>query len=375
MLTKKVGRSVRRALQRAGKCLDELDPEPDPLASDDPTLAALYGSSVVGRIATGARAGRRVEQLGDRVTVDDVEQITSRRCAQVQGFSLHADVDVPARDRKRLERLSRYIARPPLANERLHRRSDGKLVYLFRKPWRDGTRGVVFTSAELIEKLIALIPPPQANLLRYHGVLAPGSRLRNLVVGDRRHPTDAGPRLGSRCGGTSGSVPLSVPRGCMDETSSFVRGVSGLSEHSICGPVEVVQRADPEGLKAPTSAHVRDTADSVDDGSIAAALSREPLTSSGVGLGFQSETWMPVRRRMSWADLMKRVFELDVLECPACHGPMKIIAEITEPKVIKRFLAAMDLPTEMPEVSAARPPPQLEFGWPEDTEIPMRAYD
>jgi len=185
VLTKKVGRSVRRALQRARKCIDELDPEPDSLATDDPTLAALYGSSVVGRIATGARAGRQVERVGDRVTVDDAEQITSRRCARVQGFSLHADVAVPARDRKRLERLSRYIARPPLANERLHRRSDGKLVYLFRNPWRDGTRGVVFKPAELIEKLIALIPPPQANLLRYHGVLAPGARLRSLVVADR----------------------------------------------------------------------------------------------------------------------------------------------------------------------------------------------
>lgn len=33
--------------------------------------------------------------MGDRVTVDDTEQLTSRRCARVQRFSLHADV--PAR--------------------------------------------------------------------------------------------------------------------------------------------------------------------------------------------------------------------------------------------------------------------------------------
>jgi len=59
---------------------------------------------------------------------------------------------------------------------------------------------------------------------------------------------------------------------------------------------------------------------------------------------------------MSWAELMKRVFDLDVLQCPVCRGPMKVIAEITEPKVIKQFLAAMDLPTEMPEVDRARPP-------------------
>ncbi len=134
-LTKKVGRRVRRALARAGKYLDELDPEPDSLATDDPTLASLYGSSVVGRVATGARAGREVERVGDRVAVDDAEQVTSSRCARVQGFSLHADVAVPAHDHKRLERLARTIARPPLANERLARRSGGTLVYLFRTPW------------------------------------------------------------------------------------------------------------------------------------------------------------------------------------------------------------------------------------------------
>jgi hypothetical protein len=35
------------------------------------------------------------------------------------GMSLHAAVAVPARDRQRLERLCRYLARPPLANGRL----------------------------------------------------------------------------------------------------------------------------------------------------------------------------------------------------------------------------------------------------------------
>ncbi len=35
---------------------------------------------------------------------------------------------------------------------------------------------------------------------------------------------------------------------------------------------------------------------------------------------------------MTWAELMKRVFDLAVLKCPVCRGPMKIIAEITEPR-------------------------------------------
>lgn len=99
--------------------------------------------------------------------MDDAEQLTSHRCARIQGFLLHANVAVPARERKRLDQLLRYIARPPVATEFLHRRHDGKLLYLF-KPWRDGTRGVVLTPSELIEKLVALIPPPQPNVLRYH---------------------------------------------------------------------------------------------------------------------------------------------------------------------------------------------------------------
>lgn len=59
------------------------------------------------------------------------------------------------------------------------------------------------------------------------------------------------------------------------------------------------------------------------------------------------------RSRLSWAELMRRVFALDVLECPVCRGPMKIIADITQPKIIERFLAALDLPAEHPEIERA----------------------
>lgn len=71
---------------------------------------------------------------------------------------------------------------------------------------------------------------------------------------------------------------------------------------------------------------------------------------------------------------MKRVFELDVLECSVCRGPMKSIAEITQRDVIRRFLAALDLPTEAPRVERARRPPQLDIGW-EDGPIEPTADD
>ena len=47
------------------------------------------------------------------------------RLGNLQGFSLHADVAVPARRRDQLEKLCRYIVRPPLALERLTESTEG----------------------------------------------------------------------------------------------------------------------------------------------------------------------------------------------------------------------------------------------------------
>ena len=38
--------------------------------------------------------------------------------------------------------------------------------------------------------------------------------------------------------------------------------------------------------------------------------------------------------RMSWARLLKRVFEFDLEHCPQCGGEFRIIAAIEEPAVI-----------------------------------------
>ena len=48
--------------------------------------------------------------------------------ASVSGVSLHANAAVSARDRQRLERLSHYAARPPVATDRLSRMDDGRLL-------------------------------------------------------------------------------------------------------------------------------------------------------------------------------------------------------------------------------------------------------
>ena len=41
--------------------------------------------------------------------------------------------------------------------------------------------------------------------------------------------------------------------------------------------------------------------------------------------------------RLSWARLLKRVFELDLEHCPNCGGELKIIAAILEQPVIEKI--------------------------------------
>jgi len=65
--------------------------------------------------------------------------------------------------------------------------------------------------------------------------------------------------------------------------------------------------------------------------------------------------------RYSWAELMKRVFGHDVLRCHHCGNRRQIIALITEASVIRRILQHLGLPTELPPLEPARPPPGFEF--------------
>ena len=98
------------------------------------------------------------------------------------GFSVHADVFIPAQDRMRLERLCRYAGSPPVATEQLSRLAEGRLLYRLKRRWRDGTTHRIFEPLELVEKLAALVPPPRFNLVRYYVVLAPAAAWRPFVI-------------------------------------------------------------------------------------------------------------------------------------------------------------------------------------------------
>ncbi len=128
----------------------------DALARDEPLLATLAAASLRTRIATGPNAGERWRRLGDRVEPQDADcdLEASPRVPQHGGMTLHADVAVPARDRRRLERLCRYVARPPLAVERLEERPDGRLALRLKTRWRDGTTHMLMERHELLERLV-----------------------------------------------------------------------------------------------------------------------------------------------------------------------------------------------------------------------------
>ena len=127
-------------------------------------------------VALDAMDALTVKSMATR-TDGDIERRRGRQEAFLEGFSLHAGTHLHASDRAGLERLCRYGARGPLSLGRLTRCDDGKVRYTMKRVIR-GKQDLVMTGLELVEKLAVLVPPPRVNLVRYHGVFAPGSKLR-----------------------------------------------------------------------------------------------------------------------------------------------------------------------------------------------------
>ena len=289
----------------------------DALARDEPLLAVLAAASLRGRSASGPNAGERWRRLGDRVEPatwnDDPE--ASPRIPQHGGLSLHAAVAVPARDRRRLERLCRYVARPPLANERLEEHPDGRLALRLKTRWRDGTSHILMERSELIDRLVPLIPPPRAHQVRYHGILAPCASRRDRVV-------PAGALA------VAGRGPFTAPVPSIEPSASA--GPGG-TQATLGGASIGVENAD-------------------------ARTERHPTAPAGpapeVGLhGHPPDR--ATRRRYRWAELLQRVFEIDALRCPRCDSTLRLIAAVEDPAVARRILECLKLPARSPPVEPA----------------------
>ena len=68
----------------------------------------------------------------------------------------------------------------------------------------------------------------------------------------------------------------------------------------------------------------------------------------------ETSTFMK-QRRISWAALITKVYEVDPLQCPACGGTMQIVSfiEKCQPEVVEKILRHCGLWKE----AMPRPPP------------------
>jgi hypothetical protein len=160
---------------------------PDPFAEVSPLLAGISSASIQGRIAVGPPAGARVWRVGEEP--DAPWALSSGpRHAHIAGFDLHANVAVPAADRARPEQL--------IAQDRLRRMGDDRILLTLKTPWADGTRHLIFAPMELLEKLAALTPRPRINPVSRRA--GPARTMARAGGGVRRIPGDRSPGSESR---------------------------------------------------------------------------------------------------------------------------------------------------------------------------------
>jgi hypothetical protein len=177
------------------------------------------------------------------------------------GFSVHNRVRVEPEDQPAVERLARYIMRPPISLERMSWDGAGEVRYRRKRDHESsglGEREVEeFDPAEFLARVIMHIPEPRRHLVRYYGWYS------NVSRGKRRKAEAA-----------DGEV-----------------GAAGVAPASHAAQVEA-----------------RDT--------------------------------RAIRR--SWAQLIKRIYEVDPLVCPSCGSEMTVIAFITEHDVIDAILRHLE---------------------------------
>ena len=174
---------VTRYLEKKGYSIDDFSE--DPFAHEQPIFSHIAGASIQSRIGIGEREGSRVRKVGGENSLESAYTV-SKQCALSDGFSLHANFHINGKDRKRLEKLCRYTARPPISLERMSETHDRKILYQLKAKYSNGTTHILFGPLELVEKVVALIPPPRANLLRYHGLLAPNSKMRAKIIPEQK---------------------------------------------------------------------------------------------------------------------------------------------------------------------------------------------
>ena len=160
------------------------------------------------------------------------------------------------------------------SEDRLSLAANGNIILKLKTPYSNGTTHINFSPLEFIEKLAALVPRPRIHLIRFHGLFAPHSKNRKLIVPNPEPPSQL----------QIASQQSEPPAGDIDKPK--------ISKY-----------------------------------------------------------------RITWAKLLKRVFDIDVETCQNCGGKMKIIAAVVSPYLIKMILQHLKLPHEPPKFVTSRGPP------------------
>jgi hypothetical protein len=75
----------------------------------------------------------------------------------------------------------------------------------------------------------------------------------------------------------------------------------------------------------------------------------------------QGQTPAECRAAMTWAQRLRRVFNIDIETCSKCGGTVKVIACIEDPRIIDKILSHLNekaLPVKAPPLPKSRAPPQ-----------------
>ena len=92
------------------------------------------------------------------------------------GFSVWGEQVVYPDEGERLERLARYVARPPLAVGLVEETEEGRIRVRTPPDPRTGEREVELDPVEFVHALARQVPDPGQHLVRYYGVYANRSR-------------------------------------------------------------------------------------------------------------------------------------------------------------------------------------------------------
>jgi hypothetical protein len=182
-LTKEVATSVTEFLNKRGLIYTDEDLGYDLLEglSTEP-IDELKAYSLNYRLAFGGRRGERALSLKSFQPEDEIGRKRAL-CFNFGGFSLHAATAFKAHQRKKIERLIQYVSRPPLANSSVKEcKRTGDILFELKSPYADGTTHIRLSPLELISRLAALVPHPYQNLIRYHGILSPRAKNRDLII-------------------------------------------------------------------------------------------------------------------------------------------------------------------------------------------------